>query len=799
MRKSPKQSTLSPASPKPGRLPDPAALPLRTPQWFRFFLDRLQVGCLISDSEGRVLAANPALIALAGCRDLAELQGLGATAFYVDQADRQKILAELHARGSVHHLEVRLQRATGEQVWAHMSGFLLRDGGDASPLLFSLVEDITSQKSAQQLLESQQELLHSIGANLPDGAVYRLVHAPDGRRFFDYTSAGFDDLFGLPPGAARQDAGVVYSRVHPEDVEAAIRAEAEAVRTGSPYRHECRFVLPGNRIRWVRWHSLPRPAPDGGTIWSGLLLDVTARREAEDRLRESEETFRGLVEVSPDGISLTDGEGRFLAINHRFSELFGYQDVHEMNAIGLHTHDLVDPSSAGALAEFARLLQEQKAAHSFLLRVRRRDGSVFPAELSATLRGDAEQGQIFVQTIIRDVSERERELEDRRRLELQVQQAQKMDSLGQLASGVAHDFNNLLSVILGNTDLALREVPEGSPVRQRLTEISRVVHRAADLCGQMLAYSGRGSLTLVPLDLSALVREMSRMLEVAISRKVTLQMDLPAGLPLFEGDPTQIRQVVMNLILNGSEAIGETAGAISVTTGTGRPPGRLATDFTWFGATPTGPTVFLEVADTGHGIDGVTIQKIFDPFFSTKFSGRGLGLATVLGIVHSHHGAIGVASAPGSGTTFRTLLPAPPGLTRTAASPERKPPAWQGHGTILVAEDEEGIRSLLQEMLEPIGFSVLGAADGRQALDLFRRHREEIRGVILDLTMPRLDGAETFREMARIDPKVKALFISGLALPKGGPEPRLPPGARSLSKPFTVERLVQTLKQTLEG
>ncbi len=799
MRRSPKKSSLAPASPKPGRLSDPAGLPIRTPEWFRFFLDRLQVGCLLSDSEGRVLAANPALVALAGCRDRAELQELGAAAFYVDQADRQRILAELQARDSVHRLEVRLRRATGEQIWAHMTGFLLQEGGGAPPLLLSLIEDITVQRSAEQQLESQEDLLHSIGANLPDGAVYRLVHAPDGRRFFDYTSAGFDGLFGIPPGTACQDAGVVYARVHPDDVEAAIRAEAEAARTGSPYRHECRFVLPDHRIRWVRWHSLPRPGPDGGTVWTGILLDVTARREAEALLQESEETYRALVEASPDGISLSDGTGRFLAINQRFAELFGYQDVREMNAAGLRPRDLVDPSSAGALTRLSRLLREQGAAHSVQLRVRRRDGSVFPADVSATRRGGGPPEKTFVQVICRDVSERERELEERRRLERQVQETQKLDSLGRLASGVAHDFNNLLSVILGNTDLALREVPEGSPVRQRLTEISRVVHRAADLCGQMLAYSGRGSLTLIPLDLSAVVREMSRMLEVAISRKITLHLDLPAGLPLFEGDPTQIRQVVMNLLLNGSEAIGEMAGAISVTTGTGQPSGRPAADFTWFGAAPPEPTVFLEVADTGHGMDEATIQKIFDPFFSTKFSGRGLGLATVLGIVHSHQGAIGVASAPGSGTTFRAVLPAPPGLTRAAASPDRLPPVWKSHGTILIAEDEEGLRSLLQEMLEPIGFSILGAADGRQALDLFRQHRGKIRGVILDLTMPRLDGVETFREMSRIDPGVKALFISGLALPQGGAEPRLPPGARSLGKPFTVERLVRELKETLEG
>jgi len=243
-----------------------------------------------------------------------------------------------------------------------------------------------------------------------------------------------------------------------------------------------------------------------------------------------------------------------------------------------------------------------------------------------------------------------------------------MESLGLLARGVAHDFNNLLSMIQGNTDLALRDVNGDSALRRRLLEISKVVQRAADLCGQMLAYSGRGSLTVIPFDLSVLVKEMTRMLEVAIRKRTVLKLNLQADLPRIQGDPVQLQQVVMNLILNSNEALGDTGGTITVATGCEETVTESPDAFRWFGNIPPGRKVFLEVGDTGGGIDTTTLENIFDPFYSTKFPGRGLGLATVLAIINRHHSAIGVASCSGKGSTFRVLLPAPPGVPREVVS-----------------------------------------------------------------------------------------------------------------------------------
>jgi len=355
-------------------------------------------------------------------------------------------------------------------------------------------------------------------------------------------------------------------------------------------------------------------------------------------------------------------------------------------------------------------------------------------------------------------------------LERQVQHAQKLESLGVLAGGIAHDFNNILMAILGNADLALSSMSPHAPARDHLGEIETSTRRAAALAKQMLAYSGRGQFVIEPIHLNEFVEEMVHMFEVTISKSAVLKFHLADDLPVFEGDATQIRQILMNLITNASEAIGERNGIIAFSTGA------MDCDREYLDSADAavrvgldeplveGKYVWFEVADTGCGMDRETLDWLFDPFFTTKFTGRGLGMAATLGIVRGHRGAIRIYSEPGEGTTIKVLLPAWDSDTLPATRSEGgevDEEEWRGEGTILITDDEVTIRTVGRQMLENMGYRVLLAPDGRAALELLREHEDEIVCILLDLTMPHLDGAQTFREIRRIKPDAKIILSSG--------------------------------------
>ena len=350
--------------------------------------------------------------------------------------------------------------------------------------------------------------------------------------------------------------------------------------------------------------------------------------------------------------------------------------------------------------------------------------------------------------------------EERRKLEAQIQQSQRLEGLGVLAGGIAHDFNNLLTSIMGNVGLAQADLPLESPVQESLKEIENASHNAAELCRQMLAYSGRGRFIMEQLNLSRLTQELIHLLQVSISKKAMLNCEFADNLPAIEADPSQIRQVVMNLVINASEAIGDKEGIISISTGTVLCDQNSLRENHFLEPPPPGTYVFLEVMDTGCGMDAETQAKIFDPFFTTKFTGRGLGLAAVLGIMQQHKGAIKVVSEPGKGTTFMVLFPV---STKTASQPQSDaaPESWHGSGTIMVVDDEAAVRNVTRIILERSGFSVLTAADGREAIKLFRKHGGKIACVILDLTMPHMNGEETYRELRLISSDVPVILASG--------------------------------------
>jgi PAS domain S-box-containing protein len=430
-------------------------------------------------------------------------------------------------------------------------------------------------------------------------------------------------------------------------------------------------------------------------------------------------------------------------------------------------------------------------------RLRRPDGTVRWVRESISAAAVAGQKGLLLHGVLTDITERrqaEQAIQERNLLE-----AQRYKSLGVLAGGVAHDFNNLLTAIVGNANLAQLDVPAGSPVRDHLKQIESVAWRAAELCQQMLAYAGKGRLLSGPVNLSTLVQDSRDLLHATVSRQAALTLDLAAELPSTWADATQMRQVLMNLIRNASEALVEGRGNICVATG------KIHCDAGSLHAEPfaeglaEGDYVFLEVTDNGCGMTAEVKAQMFEPFFTTKFQGRGLGLAATLGIVRGHGGTMQVHSAPGAGTAVRVLLPVSGAPAPPVAGPHARFPLEEQKGTVLVADDEEVVREVAVEMLEAVGFRTLLAKDGLEALEQFQQHANEVSLVLLDFTMPRQNGDEVFRELRRLRPDLPVVLMSGYAPAELRPRFREAEPSICLQKPFSHESLFAAVRQAQSG
>jgi signal transduction histidine kinase/CheY-like chemotaxis protein len=375
-------------------------------------------------------------------------------------------------------------------------------------------------------------------------------------------------------------------------------------------------------------------------------------------------------------------------------------------------------------------------------------------------------GSKGILAVSNDITGRKRAEQSKLDMERQVLHLQKLESLGVLAGGIAHDFNNLLAAMLGNVELALMDVAEDSPAQKSLKTALAAGRRAAKLTRQMLDYSGRGHIEVSEVNLSQMVHDLTELLKVSISKSASLELYLIEDLPVIQADTNQLQQVVVNLITNASEAIGDQQGIITITTNVCECDSNyLATSRLVVKPQP-GTYVYLEVSDTGCGMDESVQEKLFDPFFTTKFVGRGLGMAGVLGVIQGHGGAIMVSSQPGKGTAIRVLLPIRPAqptdtqlLKASSVHPLASMPMLSG--TVLVAEDEPQLRTFAESLLKRMGLHVVSVSDGEQAVALFKQHAEEITFVLLDLTMPKLDGLKTLAEIRRLRPGVRAVLTSG--------------------------------------
>jgi len=488
-----------------------------------------------------------------------------------------------------------------------------------------------------------------------------------------------------------------------------------------------------------------------------LMRDITQRCNTEDALRESEKRFELFMRYLPGMAFVKDADGKAVFLNNYYERAYGW-DVSE--CIGKVDAELYPPELAEQFAESDRRVLENNREMRYVTRILQDDVMhsmltyKFPIPSQSNVRP-------MIGGIALDITEQEKAEDERRKIEKQMQQAQKLESLGVLGGGIAHDFNNLLMGMLGHADLALTKLPKDTPGRENIEEVVSSAQRAADLANQLLAYSGEGKFVVETVNLSNVVKEMSNLLEVSISKKATLSFGLEGEIPAIKCDTTQIRQVVMNLIVNASDALENESGEISINTGTVH---RTAADFadTYLGPKlPDGQYVYVRISDTGMGMDEETRNRIFDPFFTTKFAGRGLGLAAVMGIVRSHGGAIALESTPGEGTAFTVYLPATDEHIQERTPESDEGETWAGSGMILVADDEETVRDVAKMMLESIGFEVMTVTNGREAVDMFDEYPGRFRAVLLDITMPELGGVEAYHEMRKTDANIPIILSSG--------------------------------------
>lgn len=481
-------------------------------------------------------------------------------------------------------------------------------------------------------------------------------------------------------------------------------------------------------------------------------------KERDDLLRMIFEAATGMAFII---IDLTDPTHRIIEFSPGAEKIFGYTRSEVLGRSSSMLYPSTQHEEEGK-RYFDGLPLDSKDEVKLEIQMVAKNSYFFPAILTSYPVFD-QKGLLHARLdVVVDISERKKEEAERLKIENRIQHMQKLESLGLLAGGIAHDFNNLLMAILGNAGLAITKIQADSPIMKNLLEIEKASMRAGDLCNQMLAYAGKGKLITHTVNMADAIKDMSIMMEASISKKIRFIYDIKEEAAYVEADMSQIKQVVMNVVINSAEAIGEAQGIISIEVGKKWISDDDLNDL-WLGdLSEPGEFVYLRVSDNGCGLPEAKRFRIFDPFYSTKFAGRGLGLAAVLGIVKAHKGVIGIESVPHRGTVFTIFFPAYTQKKEAGSvNSETLKSSEICSGLILVVDDEDTVRTVGKEMLEMMGYQVVAAPDGLTAVSIFREVNEQITCVLLDLAMPDMDGVEVYEEFKKINKLVPVLLSSG--------------------------------------
>lgn len=749
-------------------------------------VDQLPHAVFWLDTNSVCLGCNSTFAALVGVPSPDHAIGKEADTLWGSAAGGPEVLQALH-RASLGSGSERVQFAApmagGERVFGGM--ILPLHGPRNEPFgVLGLLQDVTEQKRSESALRSSEAKLRLLLQQLP-----ALVWTVDrDLRITPYV--GSNPLAApaeLPEGGKQISVQEYFDTTDPHApplaaVRRALSGESvsfEMPRGGAEYR------------------VYLEPFRGEGSVIEGCLgltIDISEQKHAETALRSSEERYRRLADSSPVGIWHVDVRGFTIYVNQKMCELLQISGIDE-----LRSRSHLSFFSAETLKQlhleadswgfgFAPCEIELFGKHQ-----RRLDCMV----TSVPMFGPDGEVQSYLSTYL-DVSAQKAALEEQARLEAQMHHSQKLESLGVLAGGIAHDFNNLLLGILGNASLATMELAADSPAAYRIGQVRKAAERASELTNQLLAYSGKGTHAKQPLNVSSVLEEMCGLLETVISKKAAIRYDLTIDLPAIEMDPGQLRQIAMNVVTNASDALRDEVGTIVVRTGVMDADRSYLCEAHNEQSLREGRYVFFEVSDTGCGMDPATVQRIFDPFFTTKVAGRGLGLAAVLSIVRFNGGALKVSTSPARGTTFRVLFPVLSGVPAQRVVVEgQSVKDWRGEGVILVVDDEPVVQDVARVTLERFGFSVILAGDGRSAVDLYRQYRREVRAILLDLTMPVMDGDKALEQLRCISPTVPVVLSSGYSRHTSVRELLRDESTTFIQKPYRPVALIETLKQVL--
>lgn len=530
-------------------------------------------------------------------------------------------------------------------------------------------------------------------------------------------------------------------------------------------------------------------------------IEMAFHRHLVDRkLKESEARYAATVAAVDDGLwewNTLTGQAKFSVIYYR---MLGYQDQ-EFLASYDSWRLMVHPDDIVRVEQLIRRSMESGQGFNIELRMKMKTGAwKWFCTRGKAIENDANNTfQLFVGTLS-DITERKQAEEEKTRLEAQNRQLQKAESLGRMAGAIAHHFNNQLGTVIGNIELAVDDLPRDSAPFERLTFAKRAARKAANVSNHMLTYLGQTTGIRAPLDLSETCRLSLPLLQIADQEGRLLKVDLPSPGPTISANANQIQQILTNLVTNAQEAVEDNNGAVGLSVAVVS-PGDIGTAHRFPIDWQPQEVAYacLEVRDNGCGIEDDDINKLFDPFFSSKFAARGLGLSVALGLVKAHAGVITVQSEVGQGSTFRVFFPLSTEQVPKQQAEGTYPAAAEDSGTILLVEDEDDLRDMASSMLTRLGYTVLAAKDGATAVEVFRRHREEIRCVLSDLTMPNMDGWETLTALRKLSPRIPVILASG------HDEARVNKGAHSelplvfLHKPYSRKELKAALAKALEG
>ncbi|HEY3349183.1 MAG TPA: PAS domain S-box protein [Thermoanaerobaculia bacterium] len=744
---------------------------------FRGILENMQDAYFQTDREGRFVLLSPSAPRMYGYASLEEMIGLSAADLYFDPEERASVLEELRRSGRTYDRVGKGKKKDGTPFWVSLSAGVVRDGQGRVTGTEGLIRDISDRARVEEALRANEARLRSLFDGMLEGYAHCEMHFEQGVGvdwvFLDVNPA-FERLTGLKGVVGRRVTDVLPNlrQTNPEEFEIYGRVAS----TGMPETFEDRVP------ELERWYTVSAYSPRKGEFVT-VFQDVTVRKQAEERLAKSELYFRSIIENSLDITVVLAPDTRLLFVSPAAEALFGYRPADMQGSAAL---DLIHPGDRQEVeTAFRRVLADGSRVEQTEFRVRRRDGSWRTLSAMAKL--------LAPETGMHGVIVNGRDISDRRQLEAQLAQAQKMEAVGRLAGGVAHDFNNLLTVIAGYAELLNETLAENREDRESVGEILKAAGRATSLTRQLLAFSRRQILETRVLDVGAVVAETEKMLRRLIGEDLELVVVRPAGLGHVKADAGQVEQILLNLAVNARDAMPDGGRlVIELENVHLREPLLAAPE-----AVPAGRYVLIAVTDTGTGMDAETLGHVFEPFFTTKEKGKGtgLGLATVYGIVRQSGGYVTAASSPGAGTTFRIYLPH---CDEPAISGVR--PAVGSHvgkETVLLVEDEPAVRSLARTVLGRHGYTVLVAENGAAALDVVDRDPRQIHVLLTDLVMPGMNGRDLASTVLARRPSIKIIFMSGYAadvetdfVADGT--------AAFLSKPFSERSLTAKVREILD-